>query len=288
MTVLSPSSAEEAAEMVRQSEPMRIAGMDTKRDFGSPVHTTKVLSTREMSGVVDYSPEDLVVVARAGTPIDELQSVLGEHNQWLPIPTVNSTLDVVTSGLPGTVGGLVAAGLPTRWDARTRGVRYWVLGLTIVRANGDIAKCGSKAVKNVAGYDAQKVYIGAWGTLGLIVEVVLRVFSKPESFVEPEVHAVGTWDGVPPLAIACAPISQAASYAAETFPHAHFLAKESGLIWAPTRASVEPPEGGWAMFAGLGDRNWLPAKANLDWMWNLKQTLDPENLFNPGKLNGLL
>lgn len=288
MRIESPRSAADAAELLTHGKPVRIVGMDTKRDFGSPVDSSTVLSTQNMTGIVEYSPQDLVVVVRAGTPLADLQAELEEHNQWLPIPPTKSALDAVTAGFPGTVGGLVSANLPTCWDSWTRGVRYWVLGLTIVRANGEIAKCGSKAVKNVAGYDAQKAFIGAWGTLGLITEVVLRVYAKPPSTPASDLITTGDWDGVPPLAIARAPIVDALVYAKSTFPDRHVIDSETGTIWAPTRTKVDAPEGGWAMFAGLGDKNWLPAKANLDWMSNLKRNLDPHNLLNPGKLDGLL
>lgn len=288
MRIESPKNAAEASELLKQGEPFRITGMDTKRDFGSPVQSATILSTQNMRGIVEHSPEDLVVVVRAGTSITELQAELEEHNQWLPLPPNNSGIDLVTAGFPGTIGGLVSANLPTRWDSWTRGVRYWVLGLTIVRANGEVAKCGSKAVKNVAGYDAQKVFIGAWGTLGLITEVVLRVSAKPSTTPESSLITVGDWDGVPPLVIARAPIANALAFARANFPNCHLVDPETGTIWAPARARVDAPQEGWAMFAGLGDKNWLTVKANLDWMSNLKRNLDPHNLLNPGKLDGLL
>lgn len=273
---------------MRSGHSFRIVGLDTKRDFGCPVQADAVLSTQSLTGIIEYSPEDLVVVVRAGTTISELQSELNRNKQWLPIPNDERGAEYVSAGMPGTVGGLVSANLPTRWDSKTRGVRYWVLGLTIVRANGEIVRCGSKAVKNVAGYDAQKIFTGAWGTLGLIVDVSLRVFAKPTNSPETLMSRIGEWDGVPPFAIARAKLSDATRYANHVFPGAHHLDLATGTIWAPTKHPVEPPTDGWAMFAGLGERNWLPASANLDWLRGIKQALDPENMLNPGKLETLL
>lgn len=288
MTVLKPATAEEAADIICAGGSFRIVGKDTKRDFGCPVFADNLLCTEALAGIVEYSPEDLVVVVRAGTTIEELQTELSKNNQWLPIPNDMRGAEFITGGMPGTVGGLVSANLPTRWDSRTRGVRYWVLGMTIVRANGEIAKCGSKVVKNVAGYDAQKMFIGAWGTLGLIVDVSLRVFAKPATQQEAQMIRVGDWDGVPPFAIVRAKLSEAIGYANATFPNVHHLDAATGTIWAPTKRAVEPPEDGWAMFAGLGDRNWLPTIGNLDWMQGIKRALDPENALSPGKLESLL
>jgi FAD/FMN-containing dehydrogenase len=123
--------------------------------------------------VVEYHPEDMTVTVEAGMTWPELQASLGEHDQWLPIDpplpdfwTVRDVLDHALTGPRRCGYGLV---------------RDWVLGLKIVMANGEVIRTGGKVVKNVAGYDLTKLFIGARGSLGVIVEVTFKVLPKPES-----------------------------------------------------------------------------------------------------------
>ena len=123
--------------------------------------------------VVEYHPEDMTVTVEAGMTWPELQASLGEHEQWLPIDpplpdfwTVRDVLDHALTGPRRCGYGLV---------------RDWVLGLKIIMANGEVIRTGGKVVKNVAGYDLTKLFIGARGSLGVIVEVTFKVLPKPES-----------------------------------------------------------------------------------------------------------
>jgi FAD/FMN-containing dehydrogenase len=123
--------------------------------------------------VVEYHPEDMTVTVETGMSWPELQASLGEHDQWLPIDpplpdfwTVRDVLDHALTGPRRCGYGLV---------------RDWALGLKIVMASGEVIRTGGKVVKNVAGYDLTKLFIGARGSLGVIVEATFKVLPKPES-----------------------------------------------------------------------------------------------------------
>ncbi|MCH8273251.1 MAG: FAD-binding protein [Armatimonadetes bacterium] len=293
---LRPETVEEAAEMVREGGPFRIEGAGTKREFGCPLEgACKTVSTLGLSGIVEWSPDDLVAVVRAGTHIEDLQSEFATRNQWLPFPPGGNGIERLTAGLPGTAGGMVAANLPTRWDGSTKGVRYWVLGMKVVLADGTIVKCGSKAVKNVAGYDVQKLMTGAWGTLGLIVEVILRVMPKPrpedgETSPFPDSMTLGddaeAWDGSLPLMIARAPIGESADFARSLGHGRWVLDAGTGTVWASVAGCELPaaPDDGWAFYAGTGKANFGDLGPNRDLALGMKKALDPTRKFNPGIL----
>ncbi|MGH2604932.1 MAG: FAD-binding oxidoreductase, partial [Dehalococcoidia bacterium] len=146
-------------------------GSGTKQDWGSPCSREHVwIDTRSLTGVVEHAAGDLVVVVRAGTLMAELQEVLAKAGQQLAID-------------PGfadaTVGGTVAANVsgPRRMAYGT--LRDLLIGITVVRPDGVIARSGGKVVKNVAGYDLAKLFAGSYGTLGLITECAFRLHPIP-------------------------------------------------------------------------------------------------------------
>lgn len=151
---------------------LTIVGRNTKQVF-SPPATAPLFSTRHWSGIIEHDIEDQVVVVWAGTPIKELQRELQRHGQMLPLPETGHGL---IDGVPGTVGGLIASNLPHGHSAACRSPKDWLLGIALVRADGAIARAGSKAVKSVAGYDIHRFMAGARGTLGLIAAAAFRVF----------------------------------------------------------------------------------------------------------------
>jgi hypothetical protein len=122
-------------------------------------------------GVVDYRPADLVVVVRPGTTLDELAEVLGAKGQECPIAPV--------VGQGATVGGVVASGLAGLRRLRVGPVRDWLLGARFVTGDGRLAAVGGATIKNVSGYDLPRLLCGSWGTLGVLVELTLRVRPRP-------------------------------------------------------------------------------------------------------------
>lgn len=139
----------------------------------APSRPTHPLPLAGLNRLVEYSPEDLVVIAQAGMTLADLQAILAEHRQWLPLATAQ----------PGrqTLGGIVAARANNLLRGGYGGVRDWLIGLDVVGADGEIVKGGGKVVKNVSGYDLPKLYCGSWGTLGAITQVAFKVAALPEA-----------------------------------------------------------------------------------------------------------
>ncbi|MDD2544677.1 MAG: glycolate oxidase subunit GlcE [Burkholderiaceae bacterium] len=146
--------------------PLRIRGGGTK-DFHGVLHGA-CLDTRPLNGIVAYEPSELVVTARAGTPLAELEALLAEQGQCLPFEPPHF-------GPGATVGGMVAAGLSGPARASVGAVRDYVLGLEMVNGRAELLRFGGQVMKNVAGYDVSRLMAGAWGTLGLLTEVSLKV-----------------------------------------------------------------------------------------------------------------
>lgn len=133
-----------------------------------------MVDLRTYAGIMELHPDDQVAVVRAGTSIAELQLELKRHGLCVPLPDPDTVGDA-PAGLPGTVGGGLAMNLPHALEGLCGNWRDWVLGLTVIRADGAVARCGSRAVKNVAGYDAARLFVGSRGTLGVVTEAILRV-----------------------------------------------------------------------------------------------------------------
>jgi glycolate oxidase FAD binding subunit len=127
---------------------------------------------RAMGHVLEYTPEDMTVTAEAGITLAELQTKLAERGQWLPIDPPNPNAL--------TIGALLAANKsgPRRFGYGT--VRDYLLGIKVALADGHVIKAGGKVVKNVAGYDLCKLFVGSLGTLGVIVEATFKVLPRPE------------------------------------------------------------------------------------------------------------
>jgi len=151
-------------------------GNGTKRHIGlPPVRYDVALSLRSLQGIVEFSPDDLVVIVCAGATIAELQRILAERNQFLPIDPP----------LPerATIGGVVASAMAGPTRCLYGAVREHLLGVKVAQPEGTITRFGGKVVKNVAGYDVTKLYVGSFGTLGVIVEAAFKVRPLPEKQV---------------------------------------------------------------------------------------------------------
>lgn len=150
---------------------LELRGGGTKRFYGNPAHGA-VLDTRELAGIVSYEPTELVVTARAGTALAELEQALSARGQCLPF-------EPPCFGPGGTVGGMVAAGLSGPARATVGPLRDFVLGVTLVNGSGELLTFGGQVMKNVAGYDVSRLLSGSLGVLGLIGEVSLKVAPSP-------------------------------------------------------------------------------------------------------------
>jgi glycolate oxidase FAD binding subunit len=194
-----PGSTEEAAAVMRVAAEHELAvvirGGGSRLAWGVlPSRCDLVIDTSRMSGVVEHSAGDLVARVRAGTRAGELADVLALAGQELAL-----------DGPPdATIGGVVASGLAGPRRLRYGTARDLLIGITIVRADGTVAKSGGKVVKNVAGYDMGKLFAGSAGTLGLITDLTFRLHPLPaaRAYVTAEYAAV---------AVACDAVAAAAN-----------------------------------------------------------------------------
>jgi glycolate oxidase FAD binding subunit len=195
------AALEAFAERVRvaaaRRTPLRLRGGGSK-DFYGGEPRGEVLDTRTHSGIVDYEPTELVVTARCGTPLAELEAVLARERQMLPFEPPHF-------GPQATLGGCVAAGLSGPRRASAGAVRDFVLGVRLMDGRGRNLAFGGQVMKNVAGYDVSRLVAGSLGTLGLIHEVSLKVLPRPpaettlvfEMQEEKAIEALNRWAGSP-------------------------------------------------------------------------------------------
>lgn len=262
-----PESAQDVADIFHGHGSFAVRGSDTKAIFASDTESDSIIKTTKMAGIVEWSPDDLVVTVKAGTPVEELNEELKTRNQQIAIPTAATGMGRLTAGLPGTVGGLVAANLPTRWEAYVKGPRYWTLGMTLVRSSAEIVRCGSKVVKNVAGYDVQKLLVGSWGQLGVITDVTLRTMPAKTYDEEPQDHA---WDGSPPFVIARTLPTDVDEFLKANDIQAAFADYTTGTVWAQCDRVTTPPRDGWIL-----STNERSPRNNTDLAEKIKNVFDP-------------
>lgn len=154
--------------------PLCIHGGNTKQFYGNATsvqYTTSVDAT-VYCGIVDYDPAELVMTARAGTRLSELEAALEQQGQMLAFEPPHF-------GVLATLGGCVAAGLSGPRRAATGSVRDFVLGVRMLNGKGEDLHFGGRVMKNVAGYDVSRLMVGALGTLGLLLEISFKVLPKP-------------------------------------------------------------------------------------------------------------
>ena len=150
-----------------QNTALRIAGSGSKSFYGEPC-TGALLDLSRYCGITAYEPTELVVTARAGTPLTELEAALAEKGQCL-------AFEPPRFGDGGTVGGMVAAGLSGPARASAGGVRDYVLGVQLINGRGEQLTFGGQVMKNVAGYDVTRLMVGSLGCLGVLTEVSIKV-----------------------------------------------------------------------------------------------------------------
>jgi glycolate oxidase FAD binding subunit len=150
---------------------LRLRGGGTKDFYGERLEG-EVLDLRPYRGVVDYEPSELVITARCGTPLSEIESVLAEQDQFL-------AFEPPAFGGDPTIGGVIAAGLSGPRRLQVGAARDFVLGAKLLDARGEELRFGGRVMKNVAGFDVSRLLCGSLGFLGIITEVSLKVLPRP-------------------------------------------------------------------------------------------------------------
>ncbi len=163
--------AARVAQAHASSTPLRIVGTGTWSDVGRPVHADLELSCAELTGVVEYVPGDLVITVRAGTSLASLAEITAEHGQWFALDPIGDPRGTIGATVATSSSGPLALGSGT--------IRDLVLGLGVISGTGTQLRVGGRVVKNVAGFDLVRLATGAFGTLGVITDVSLRLHARP-------------------------------------------------------------------------------------------------------------
>lgn len=177
--------------------PLRLRGAGTKDFYGESLKG-EILDVRPWHGIVAYDPSELVITARCGTPLSQIESALREHAQLL-------AFEPPRFGGDPSIGGVIAAGLSGPRRAYAGAGRDFVLGATLLGAAGDVLRFGGQVMKNVAGFDVSRLLCGSLGILGIITEVSVKVLPLPraESSLRLElpaaaaIEAFNRWAGSP-------------------------------------------------------------------------------------------
>jgi glycolate oxidase FAD binding subunit len=188
---------ERIREAAGRSTPLRLRGGGSK-DFYGNTPRGDILDTRSYAGVIAYEPTELVVTARCGTSLVELEKTLHENNQYLPFEPPH--FDAAA-----TLGGCVAAGLSGPRRASCGALRDFLLGTKLIDGRGNVLAFGGQVMKNVAGYDVSRLLAGSLGTLGLIAEASIKVLPRPPAEAtlrqrmneERAIDALNRWAGQP-------------------------------------------------------------------------------------------
>lgn len=172
MSVLQPESLEELTEAVRSVPCLLPVGAGTKPRLATAVPNVPRLSLTRLRGMVEYEPDEYTFTARAGTPLHEIAGALAERGQYLPF-------DPLLLDAGSTLGGAVAAGLSGPGRFRYGGIRDFILGVRFVDGSGRLLRMGGKVVKNAAGFDLPKFFVGSLGRFGVLAELTFKVFPRP-------------------------------------------------------------------------------------------------------------
>ena len=176
---------------------LAIRGSGSKDFLGGPIQGD-LLSTQELRGISSYEPSELVITARAGTPLSEVEAALAERGQCLPF-------EPPRHGPGVTVGGMIAAGLAGPARAAVGGVRDYMLGASVLNGRAEVLSFGGQVMKNVAGYDVPRLMAGSMGVLGVVLEASIKVLPVAPARLTlrldmPQAHALerlNAWGGQP-------------------------------------------------------------------------------------------
>jgi len=185
MTTFTPKTEEDVLEAVQwalsDEVPVEVLGQGSKRAIGRPMQTEHAIDLSSLSGITLYEPEELVLSAKAGTPLAEIEALLAEKGQCLQFEPMDYGPLLGGEAGRGTIGGVLAANLSGPRRLKAGAARDHILGVRVVSGRGELFKSGGRVVKNVTGYDLSKGMAGSWGTLGIATEVTFKVLPAPET-----------------------------------------------------------------------------------------------------------
>ncbi len=171
---------EAVAWAVSGGKTLEVIGEGTKRAIGRAAQTDRTLDVSGLSGVVLYEPEELVLSARAGTPVSRIETMLADNKQEFAFEPMDTGPILGGKAGEGTLGGLLSINFSGPRRIKAGATRDHALGIRAVSGRGEAFKAGGRVVKNVTGYDLPKLLTGAWGTLGVMTEITLKVLPVAE------------------------------------------------------------------------------------------------------------
>jgi glycolate oxidase FAD binding subunit len=226
----------------KQRTPLQLHGARTKDFYGESI-SGEPLDVSGYRGIIDYEPSELVMTARCGTALSDIETALDEHGQFL-------AFEPPRPGSDPTLGGIVATGLSGPRRLQAGAARDFVLGANLMTADGEVLRFGGQVMKNVAGFDVSRLLCGSMGIFGIITQISIKVLPKPraeetlrlEMPVRQAVETFNRWGGQP------LPISAAAWH--------------DGAAWVrlsgaePAVRAAQAIIGGDRVFAGLARKWW--------------------------------
>lgn len=265
-----PNSIADLVEVIRSTDDLFVVGADGHRDWRCDhVEHGQRLTMLGLNDIISVEPADQVAVVQAGATVRDVQAALAEVGQTLPYMPFEISDDP-------TVGGALSLGLPHLLEAQCGTWRDWTLGMTVVRPDGTVAKCGSKAVKSVAGYDVARLFVGARGALGVIAEVILRTYPL-RAVPAPEVEPIPRIDG--PRWIQRTPLSSVGNL------NGSLVDPLTATVWTalPIDGFLPRFSGDWVLRSGCGSGN-LPQSPHPELTQRAKALFDPTSKLNRGAL----
>ena len=191
------------ANAARMRTPLAIEGGGTRANLGRPMQTAATVSTAALTGVTLYEPAELVLSARAGTPLAEVETLLASKGQRLAFEPIDHRFVSGADGEP-TIGAVAAANLSGPRRVQVGAARDSLIGVRAVNGMGEVVKSGGRVMKNVTGYDLVKFLAGSYGTLAVLSEVTFKVLPVPETEATLVLTGLGDADAVRALSAALA------------------------------------------------------------------------------------
>jgi glycolate oxidase FAD binding subunit len=183
--ILKPRDAKEVEETIgwalAEGKTLELVGRGTKRAIGRAAQWDASLDLSGLSGVTLYEPEELVLSAKAGTPIAEIEALVAASRQELAFEPMDYAALLGGQTGAGTIGGVIAANLSGPRRIKAGAARDHFLGVNAVSGRGEIFKSGGRVVKNVTGYDLCKLIAGSWGTLAAMTDVTIKTLPRSET-----------------------------------------------------------------------------------------------------------